>query len=170
MISLEGTRIEIYISLSLVFTLVTGVEMQRDATHVFNGSGDLLSFFDYVNLGTALKSFGGEKKALALASRLEGAAFENYRRLESEEKKFDVIETSFKQECLRGASDRRQAVELRGQEVVSIRRACSGVRARCSKVGKTSVPGVYQHTCSYSSQGHIFGWFPEGVSGPAEKR
>ena len=71
-----------------------------------------------VKVWTALKSFEEEKNALALASRLEGAAFENYRRLESEEKKtFDAIETSLKQEFLQGASDRRRAVEeLRGRK------------------------------------------------------
>ena len=92
--------------------------MQRDVLHVFDGSGNLLSFVDHVKVWTALKSFEDEKKALALASRLEGAAFENYRRLESEEKKnFDTIETSLKQEFLQGASDRRRAVEeLRGRK------------------------------------------------------
>ena len=52
--------------------------MQRDAPQVFDGTGNLLSFLDRITVWTALKGFEGEKKALALASRLEGAAFENY--------------------------------------------------------------------------------------------
>ena len=37
-----------------------------------DGTGDLLSFIDRVEVWTALKQFEGEKKALALASHLEG--------------------------------------------------------------------------------------------------
>ena len=55
--------------------------MQRDAPQVFNGTGNLLSFLDRISVWTTLKGFESEKKALALASRLEGAAFENYQRL-----------------------------------------------------------------------------------------
>ena len=92
--------------------------MQRDAPQVFDGTGNLLSFLDRITVWTALKGFEGEKKALALASRLEGAAFENYRRLDSEEKQdFDVIVVSLKKELLGGAIDRRLAVdELRDRK------------------------------------------------------
>ena len=92
--------------------------MQRDAPQVFDGTGNSLSFLDRITVWTALKGFEGEKKALALASRLEGAAFENYRRLDSEEKQdFDVIVVSLKREFLSGAIDRRLAVEeLRGRK------------------------------------------------------
>ena len=51
--------------------------MQRDAPQVFDGTGNFLSFLDRITVSTARKGFEGEKKALALASRLEGAAFEN---------------------------------------------------------------------------------------------
>ena len=91
--------------------------MQRDAPQFFDGTGNLLSFLDRITVWTTLKGFEGEKKALALASRLEGAAFENYRRLDSEEKQdFDVIVVSLKKEFLGGAIDRWLAVELRGRK------------------------------------------------------
>ena len=91
--------------------------MQRDVSQVFDGTGNLLSFLDRITVWTALEGFEGERKALALASRLEGAVFENYRRLNSEEKQdFDVIVVSLKKEFLGGAIDRRLAVEeLRGK-------------------------------------------------------
>ena len=77
----------------------------------------MLSFLDSNIFWTALKGFEGKKKALALASRLEEAAFENYRRQQSEEKQdFDVICAYTIKEFLCGAIDRRLAVEeLRGR-------------------------------------------------------
>ena len=62
--------------------------------------------------GQHLKSFKGEKKALALSSQLEGAAFENYRRLGNDEKQeFDVIAASLKKEFLSEAIDRHHPME-----------------------------------------------------------
>ena len=92
--------------------------MQRDAPQVFDGTGNLLSFLDRITVWIALNGFKGEKNARALASRLEGAAFENYRRLDSEEKQdFDVIVVSLEKEFLGGAMDRWLAVEeLRGRK------------------------------------------------------
>ena len=66
--------------------------MQRDSPQVFDGTGNLLSLLGRITVWTALKGFEGERKALALTFRLEGAAFENYRRLDIEKKQdFDVI-------------------------------------------------------------------------------
>ena len=92
--------------------------MQLGSPQVFDGTGNLLSFLDRITVWTTLKGFEGEKKALALASRLEGTSFENYQRLDSEEKQdFDVIVVSLEKEFLGGAMDRRLAVEqLRGRK------------------------------------------------------
>ena len=71
----------------------------RQRSHCFGGSGDidLLTFLDRVTVWTELKNFQGEKKAVALASRLKGAAFDNYRRLSADAKKtFDTIVQSVK--------------------------------------------------------------------------
>ena len=107
-------------AIAVCITLVTGVgfRMQGDALQVFDGTGNLLAFLDRITFWTALKCFEGEKKALALASRLEEAAFENYRRLDNEEKQdFDVIAVSLKKEFLGGAMDRRLSVEeMRGRK------------------------------------------------------
>ena len=56
-----------------------------------------------------------KKKALALASRLVGPAFENYRRLTDDERTdYATIEASLKREFMSGGADRMQAVrELR---------------------------------------------------------
>ena len=86
--------------------------MQRDSPQIFDGTGNFLSFLDRITVWTAPRGFEGEKKALALASRLEGTAFENYQRLDSEEKQdFDVIVVSLEKEFLGGVMDRRLAVE-----------------------------------------------------------
>ena len=77
----------------------------------FGGYDDLLVFLDRVTVWSQLKGFSGEKKAFALASRLEGAAFDNYRRLSVDDKtSFDAIVSSLKREFLRGGADRMQAV------------------------------------------------------------
>ena len=77
----------------------------------FGGYDDLLVFLDRVTVWSQLKGFSGEKKALALASRLEGAAFDSYRRLSVDDKtSFDVIVSSLKREFLRCGADRMQAV------------------------------------------------------------
>ena len=80
-------------------------------TYSFGDYDDLLVFLDRVTVWSQLKGFSGEKKALALASRSEGAAFDNYRRLSVDDKtSFDVIVSSLKREFLRGRADRMQAV------------------------------------------------------------
>ena len=77
----------------------------------FGGYDDLLVFLDRVTVWSQLKGFSGETKALALASRLEGVAFDNYRRLSVDDKtSLDVIVSSLKREFLRGGADRMQAV------------------------------------------------------------
>ena len=92
--------------------------MQRDERQVFNETGNLLFIFNRITVCTAINVFEGKKKALAQASRLEGAVFENYRSLESEEKQdFEVIVVSLKKKFLSGAIDKRLAVkELRGRK------------------------------------------------------
>ena len=53
--------------------------MSKDSPQAFDGWGILLSFLDpppdRVSVWTSLKGYEGKKKALALASRLEGPAF-----------------------------------------------------------------------------------------------
>ena len=87
----------------------------RDSPQAFDGSGKLVSFLDRVSVWKPLKGYERKKKALALASRLEGPAFENYRRLTDEERtKYARIEASLKREFMSGGADRMQAVrELR---------------------------------------------------------
>ena len=75
--------------------------MDANVTTAFGGSGDidLFTFLDRVTVWTELKNFQGEKKALALESRLEGAAFDNYLRLSVDDKKtFNTIVHSPKRE------------------------------------------------------------------------
>ena len=53
----------------------------------FNGTGDVKVFIEKVTIHSALKGFADEKATQNLASRLEGRAFDVYRRLSVEEKK-----------------------------------------------------------------------------------
>ena len=77
----------------------------------FGGYDDLLVFLDRVTVWSQLKGFFGEKKALALAPQLEGAAFDNYQHLSVDDKtSFDTIVSSLKREFLRGGADHMQAV------------------------------------------------------------
>ena len=48
-------------------------------------------FLEKISLHSALKGFDGEKAAFYLASKLEGRAFDIYRRLSPEEKKNVLI-------------------------------------------------------------------------------
>ena len=80
---------------------------------IFNGTGDLLAFLDHVHVWATLKGFEGERKAVALASRLRDGAFGNFRRLSVEEQsKFDSIAASMKEEFLYGSANRLQAVAI----------------------------------------------------------
>ena len=76
--------------------------METSAPTAFGGSGDLLAFLDRINIWKELKNFQGQKKALALASRLEGPAFDNYLRLSEDEKNsVDAFVKSLEREFLR---------------------------------------------------------------------
>ena len=80
---------------------------------IFNGTGDLLAFLYHVQVWATLKGYEGERKAVALASRLRDVAFGNFRRLSVEEQsKFDSIAASLKEEFLYGSANRLQAVAM----------------------------------------------------------
>ncbi len=85
--------------------------MSRDSPQAFDGLDKLLSFLDRVSVWTSLKGYEEKKKALVFTSRLEGPAFENYRRLTDEEKtNYSIIEASLEREFMSGGADRMQAV------------------------------------------------------------
>ena len=80
---------------------------------IFDGTGDLLAFLDHVHVWATLKGYEGERKAVALASRLRDGAFGNFRRLSVEEQsKFDSIAASLKEEFPYGSASRLQAVAM----------------------------------------------------------
>ena len=112
--------------------------MQSDSPPVFDGTENLLSCLDIINVWTSLKCFEGEKKALALASRLEGAAFENYRRLENEGNKqsFDVIAALLEKQLRNVAIDSRLSCAA---EKETVPRSSSAVCTRHWKFGTDSV-------------------------------
>ena len=48
---------------------------------VFNGDGNLTVWLKKTEVWASLKGYEGEKKALSVASRLDGAAFQVYLRM-----------------------------------------------------------------------------------------
>ena len=54
---------------------------------IFNGSGNINTFIEKVNIYAAFKGHEGEKEAQLIASYLDGASFDVYLRLSSDEKK-----------------------------------------------------------------------------------
>ena len=77
----------------------------------FNGTGDVRSFIAKAELYSSLKNYTGEKCAQALASKLEGPAFDVYLRLSSEDRKdANKITAELLKEFERGRRDREEAL------------------------------------------------------------
>ena len=78
----------------------------------FNGTGNVKVFIEKVTIHSALKGFEDEKAAQNLASRLEGRAFDAYRRFSVEDKE-DVkrIEEELLKEFERGKLNRDLAIQ-----------------------------------------------------------
>ena len=84
----------------------------------FDGQGDVKAFITKVALHCSLKGYTAEKKAQALASKLEGPAFDVYLRLSNEDKqKSEKIEAELLKEFERGRSNREEALsQLSGRK------------------------------------------------------
>ncbi len=77
----------------------------------FDGTGDVRSFIAKVELYSSLKSYTGEKCAQALASKLEGPAFDVYLRLSSDDRKdAGKITAELLKEFERGRRNREEAL------------------------------------------------------------
>ena len=77
----------------------------------FNRTGDVRSFITKAELYSSLKNYTGEKCAQALASKLEGPAFDVYLRLSSEDRKdANKITAELLKEFERGRRDREEAL------------------------------------------------------------
>ena len=77
----------------------------------YDGSGEVKVFLEKTSLHSALKGFDGEKAALYLASKLEGRAFDIYRRLSPEDKKNEnKIRAELLKEFERGHQGTEQAM------------------------------------------------------------
>ena len=89
--------------------------LAKDTSQAIDALGKFLSFLDRVSLWTYLKRYEVNIKALALASRLEGPAFENYGRMtDKEETTYSASKASLKRKFLSGGDNQMQAVrELR---------------------------------------------------------
>ena len=91
--------------------------MDNKKVDVFNGSGDVVSFITKVELQASLKNYTQEKEAQYLASRLDGAAFDVYLRLDDEARKNpSTVKTELKKEFEKGNINRELAIhELSGR-------------------------------------------------------
>ena len=79
---------------------------------VFSGDGNqLMACLEKTEVWASLKGYDGEKKALAIASRLDGAAFQVYLRLsEADQKKAETVAEQLKKEFINGETDREVAM------------------------------------------------------------
>ena len=87
------------------------MESAQGKSASFNGTGDVRSFITKVELYSALKGYTGEKCAQALASRLEGPAFDIYLQLSTEERKdVNKIAEELLKEFEPGKRNREEAI------------------------------------------------------------
>ena len=93
----------------------SGIEVNTSRT--YTGQGNLAVWLKKVDVWAALKGYSGEKNALAIASRLDGPAFECYARMSKEYQKDPaVVGDELKQEFVKAERDRGTAThELTGQ-------------------------------------------------------
>ena len=85
--------------------------MEKSRIDSFCGATDVNTFITKVELYASLKGYTGEKAAQFLASRLDGAAFDVYMRLEVGEKKdADKLKEELRKEFEKGKSDREVAL------------------------------------------------------------
>ena len=85
---------------------------KKDSSKVyFDGTGDVQSFVEKVDILATLKAHAGEAKAQFIASKLVGTAFDVYRRLSDDEKKDpEGIKTSLLNEFCREERNREEAL------------------------------------------------------------
>ena len=83
-------------------------------TKSFDGTGDIQAFIAKVDIISSLKGYTDEKRVQALASKLEGNAFDVYLRMSAEDRNnFDTIKAELLSEHEVGQVDReRAAAEL----------------------------------------------------------
>lgn len=71
-----------------------------------------------IDVWTAIKDYSGEKKALAMATCLDGPAFECYACMsDDEQKKPEKIATQLKQEFVKAEGDRETAIHERSWRI-----------------------------------------------------
>ena len=63
------------------------IDASKSSILCFTGNGDVQAFLTKVEIHAALKGYTGEELAQALASKLEGPAFDVYLRLSADDRK-----------------------------------------------------------------------------------
>lgn len=87
------------------------MEKNTESKVYFNGTGDVQSFVEKVELMAALKDHKDAVKATFIASRLTGTAFDVYRRMSAEDKKDpEKIKTNLLKEFCREERNREEAL------------------------------------------------------------
>ena len=77
----------------------------------YDGSGDAKVFLEKISLHSTLNGYEDQKAAQNLASKLEGQAFDVYRRLWTEDRKqAQKIRIELSKEFERGNQDREEAI------------------------------------------------------------
>ena len=87
------------------------MEASKSSILSFTGNGDVQAFLAKIDIHAALKGYTGEKLAQALASKLEGPAFDVYLRLSAEDRKDpEKLKAELKKEFEKGKRNREEAL------------------------------------------------------------
>ena len=87
------------------------METSKSSILSFTGNGDVQAFLAKIDIHAALKGYTGEKLAQALASKLEGPAFDVYLRLSTEDRKDpEKLKAELKREFEKGKRNREEAL------------------------------------------------------------
>lgn len=87
------------------------MDASKSSILCFTGNGDVQAFLTKVEIHAALKGYTGEKLAQALASKLEGPAFDVYLRLSADDRKDpEKLKAELKKEFEKGKRNREEAL------------------------------------------------------------
>ena len=108
----------------------------------FDGTGDVQVFLTKVEIQNSLKGYTGESLAQAIASRLEGPAFDVYLRMSSDDRKdASKIKAELLKEFERGKRN-REGASTNLETFKAGRRVCTKLWLQTQRTCKARVPFV----------------------------
>ena len=107
---------------------------------VYDGSTDVQIFLQKVTIEASLKGREGEKFAQHIASKLDGPAFDVYRRLSTDDKKDpDKIIEELTKEFERGKAESRRSYHLLARSTTEAGRVATNICLQAFRTRKISI-------------------------------